>query len=93
MTPFQIVNMFLGIEVILELIKKEFEKSMPSHSGIFVLSYSRRIMNKFILNIERFYSNEVYYHDTDSLYIHMDHYEKLKEAGFVGNKLGQGKND
>ena len=34
-----------------------------------------------------------YYQDTDSLYNHMDHYEKLKETGYVRNILKQRKND
>ena len=39
------------------------------------------------------YSNEVYFQDTDFLYIQMEKYVELKGAGYGGNKLGQGKND
>ena len=46
---------------------------MPSRLGIFVLSLSKRIMNKFFHAIDGFYSNRVYYQDTDSVYFHADH--------------------
>ena len=50
-------------------------------------------MNKFVHQIDAFYSNEVYYRDSDSLYMPVDHNRKVKEAGYVGNNFGQGKND
>ena len=40
--------------------------TMPLHLGPFVLSNSKRIMNKFIQAIGRFYTNNVYNTDTDS---------------------------
>ena len=85
MNLYQVVIIILKRKVILVCFKKILEKSMPSRSAIFVLSYSKRIMNKFEHEIVGFYSNKVYYQGTDSLYIHMDHHEKLKEAGYVGN--------
>ena len=42
--------------------------TMPLHLGAFVLSNSKRIMNNFIHAINGFYTNDVYYTDTDSLY-------------------------
>ena len=39
-----------------------------------------------------FIRTKFFYQDTDSLYIHMDLYEKTKEAGYVGKTFGQGKN-
>ena len=63
--------------------KNEVEKSMPSHPGVFVLSHSKRIMNKIVHEIYAFYSNKVYYQDTESQYINFDLYEKLKETGYV----------
>ena len=41
--------------------------TMRLHLG--VLSNSKRIMNNFLHAIDGFYSNDVYYTDTDSLYI------------------------
>ena len=41
--------------------------TMPLHLGAFVLSNSKRIMNNFIHAIGGFYSNDVYYTDTNSL--------------------------
>ena len=67
--------------------------TMPLHLGAFVLSNSKRIMNIFIHAINGFYSNDVYYTDTDSLYIENKHWDKLKGAGLVGKDLLQGKND
>ena len=63
------------------------------HLGAFILSNSKRIMNSFIHAIGRFYSNDVYYTDTDSLYIENEHSEKLDKAGLVGKNRLQGKND
>ena len=53
--------------------------TMPLHLGAFVFSNSKRIMNTFIHAIDGFYSNDVYYTDTDSLYFENKHWDKLKE--------------
>ena len=50
-------------------------------------------MNNFIHAIDGFYSNDVDYTDTDSLYNENKHWDKLKKAGLVGKNLPQGKND
>ena len=67
--------------------------TMPLHLGAFVLSNSKRIMNNFIHAIDGFYTNDVYYTDTDSLYIGNKHWNRLEKAGLVGKNLLQGKND
>ena len=67
--------------------------TMPLHLGVFVLSNSKRIMNNFIHAINGFYTNDVYYTDTDSLYIENKHWDKLEKARLVGKNLLQGKND
>ena len=67
--------------------------TMPLHLGAFVLSNSKRIMNNFIHAIDGLYTNDVYYTDTDSLYIENKHWDKLEKAGLVGKNLLQGKND
>ena len=67
--------------------------TMPLHLGAFVLSNSKRIMNNFIHAINGFYTNDVYYTDTNSLYIENKHWDKLKKAGLVGKNLLQGKID
>ena len=56
MKLYQMANMLLNME-----------KSMPSLVGIFVLSHAKRIMNKFVLEIDGLLSNKVYYQDTDSI--------------------------
>ena len=67
--------------------------TMPLHLGAFVLSNSKRIMNNFIHAINGFYTNDVYYTDTDSLYIENKHWDKFEKAGLVGKNMLQGKND
>ena len=67
--------------------------TMPLHLGAFVLSNSKRIMNNFIHAINGFYTNDLYYTDTDSLYIENKQWDKLEKAGLVGKNLLQGKND
>ena len=67
--------------------------TMPLHLGVFVLSNSKRIMNNFIHAIDGFYSNDVYYTDTDSLHIENKHWDKIKEENFLGKNRLHGRND
>ena len=67
--------------------------TMPLHVGAFVLSNSKRIMNKFRHAINGFSTNDVYYSDTDSLYIENKHWDKLDRARLIGKNLLQGRND
>ena len=67
--------------------------TMPSHFGSYILSHSKRLMNVVFHEIDGFYNNMIYYTDTDSGYIHKKYWNKLDEKGYVGKKLGQGKND
>ena len=89
-----------GIDYIVKMIddkglEDEVKKlnTMPLHLGALVLSNSKRIMNNFIHAIGGFYTNDVYYTDTDSLYIENKHWDKLDKAGLIGKSLRQGKND
>ena len=65
---------------------------MPLHLSAFVLSNSKRIMNDFIHAVIGFYTNDVYYTDTDSLYIKNKHWDKLDKVGLVGKNFLKGKN-
>ena len=47
----------------------DVKKRLPSHLGAFILSNSKRNMNNFIIEINGFYNNSIYYGDTDSLYM------------------------
>ena len=67
--------------------------TMPSHFGSFILSHSKRLMNEVFRVIDGFYSDCIYYGDTDSGYIHKKHWSTLVDKGFVGKSLGLGKND
>ena len=76
-------------------LEDDFKKliTMSLHLGAFVLSNSKRIMTIFIHANNGFYTNDVYYGDTDSSYIQNKHWHKLGEAVLVGKNLLQGKND
>ena len=50
-------------------------------------------MNNFIHAVDGFYTKDVSYTDTDSLYIEKKHWNNLEKAGLVGKTLLQGKND
>ena len=73
----------------------EVEKfnTMPLHLGAFVLWNSKRLMKNFLDAIDGFHTNDVFYSDTDRLYIKYRHWEKIEKAGIVGNYPLQGKND
>ena len=66
---------------------------MALHLGAFVLTNKKRNMNNFIHAINGFYTNDVYYTDTDSLYIENEHWDKLEKTGLVGKALLHSKND
>ena len=52
----------------------------------------KKIMNNFIHAINGLFTNDVYYGDTDSVYMKNKHWDKLDKAGLVGKNLLQGKN-
>ena len=66
---------------------------MPLHLGAFELSKSKIIKNNFIHAIKGFFTNDVYYGDTDSVYIENKHWHKLDKDGLVGMNLLQNRND
>ena len=49
-------------------------------------------MDNFIREINGFYNNNIYYTDTDSLYIEKKYWDVLDKANLVGKNLCQGKN-
>ena len=66
---------------------------MPSLFGSYILSHSKRLMNRVIIQVGGFFNNSFYYTDTDSLYIHRNYWSDLVDNGFVGKFLGLGKNE
>ena len=66
---------------------------MPSHLGIFVQSHSKKPMNRFVHEKDGVYSKKENYQEKDSLYINRHHFQKIKDAGYVGKNLGQEGND
>ena len=71
----------------------DIKKNLPAVLGSFILGNSRRIMNKFIREINRFYNNSINYGDTDILYIEKKYWDNLDNANLVGEEICQGKND
>ena len=67
--------------------------TMPLHLGSFLLSDTERIMKNFIHAINGYYRKDLYYEETDSMYIENKLLNKLDRAGLVGKNLLQGKND
>jgi hypothetical protein len=79
---------------ILQSSKKDKKsRDVPLHLGSFILAHSKRIMNNFILAIDGYKNPNVYYSDTDSLYISKKFFDQLMAKGLVGNDLCKGKND
>ena len=78
-----------------EGLEDEIKKAntLPSQLAFSILSFSKRIMNNFIHAIDGFYTNDVYYTDTDSLYIESKHWNRSNKAGLAGKNLTQSKND
>ena len=75
-------------------LEDEVKKSntIPPYLRAFVVSNSKRITNKFIHAINGFYTSDVFYTDTDSLYIEKNHWNNMDQVGLVGKRLLQGKN-
>ena len=71
----------------------DIKNTLPAVLGAFILANSRRIMNKFVREINGFYESNIYYTDTDSLYIEKKYWDVLDKANLVGDNLCQGKND
>ena len=47
----------------------DLKNSLSAHLGAFIASISKKIMNNFVRELNHFYNTNVYYTDTDSLYI------------------------
>ena len=71
----------------------DIKNTLPAVLGSLILAIGRRIMNKFIREINGFYENYIYYTDTDSLYLEKKYWDVLDKANLVGDDLCQRKND
>ena len=71
----------------------DIKNTLPAVLGAFILGNSRRIMIKFIRELNGFYNNNIFYTDTNSLYIEKKYWDVLDKANLVGEELCQGKND
>ena len=71
----------------------DVKNTLPSHIGAFILSNSKRIMNKFIREINGFYNTGIYYGETDSLHKEKKYWDVLDKANLVGKTVCPSKND
>ena len=71
----------------------DIKNILPAVLGSFILANSRRNMNDFVGKINGFYENNIYYTDTDSLYIEKKFWDVLDKANLVEDNLCQGKSD
>ena len=67
--------------------------AFPLHLRPFVLSNSKRLLNIIIHAINGFFTIDLYYTDTNSLYKENKNWDKLDKAGLVDKTLLQGKNE
>ena len=67
--------------------------NQPFQFGSLISSHSKRLKNDVLLALDRFKNNKTYYGDTDSVYIHKNDYDIIKDKGLVGKKLFRFKND
>ena len=58
----------------------DIKNTLPAHLGVFILSNSKRIMIDFIIEINGFFINSIYYGDSDSLYIEKKYWDLLDKA-------------
>ena len=66
---------------------------MPAHLGSFILSTIKKIRTDFIREFTGFKTNNVYYSDTDSLYIENIYWDVVDKAKLVGENLCHCKSD
>ena len=66
------------------------KNTLPAYLRAFILNKGKWIMNKFIRKIGRFHINNIYYTDTDSLYVDTKYCDVVDKAGPVGGELCQG---
>ena len=71
----------------------DIKNTLPAVFGAFILSNTKRIMNRFIREINGFYNINIYYTDCEPLYIEKKYWDALDKANLVGEELCQGKND
>ena len=62
----------------------DIKNALPFHLGALIFSNSKRTMNNFIGEINKFHNHAIMYTDTDSLYIEKNYWDVLDKAGLVG---------
>ena len=70
----------------------DIKNTLPAVLRAFILSNIRQFMKKIIKELNGFYKTNIYYTDTDSLYIEKKYWDVLDKANLVGERLCQAKN-
>ena len=65
------------------------KNTLPGHLGAFIFSNSKRFINKFTREIIGFHNKNIYYSDTNSLYVEEKYWYVLEKAKLVGKELCQ----
>ena len=71
----------------------DIKNTLPAQLGAFILGIRKRKTNNFIREINGFYNNNLYYGDTDSLYIEKNFWDVLNKSNLNGDNLCRGEND
>ena len=61
----------------------DIETTLPEVLGAFILGNNRRIIDKFIREKKRFFKINIFYTDSDSLYIEKKYWDVLNKANLV----------
>ena len=69
------------------------KNTLPEVLGAFILSNNKRNMKNFFRDVNGFYNNNIYYGETDSLYIEKKYWDVLDKANLEGEEIRQGKSD
>ena len=71
----------------------DVKNTLPSHLGSSILINCKPIMKNFIREINGFYNSNIYYTDTESLYMEKKFWVVSDKVKIVGKNFCQGKND
>ena len=67
--------------------------SQPCCLGAFIISHSKRLMNDVVIALDGYKNYNKNYSDTDSKYIHKNHYDIVKGQRLLGKDILQSKNN
>ena len=83
-----------GSQCLLHLHKQRISQvSDPAHIDVFIIDYSKVLMNRCIAGFDGFtdWNNTFYYTDTDSIYVHNNQIKEIEDKTpyITGKEMGQ----